>query len=146
MNMGQRIILFLMMGILLAMPSCGKKGPPFIPQKEFPVSVTDLRAERDNGYILLKGNIKSPEGFKKDLVKGCNVFYGKYPLEKPPCESCPIEYQGLHEFGKEVVTGDGFFCRVPAKMKGQIYFFKVHLIGPEKAVGPTSNRVRIVVE
>ena len=148
MTIGQRIILFGILGILLAVPSCGKKGPPFLPQKAFPVKVTELRGERDNGFILLKGNIQGVKGQKKDrdLVKGCQVFYGKYPLENPPCEDCPIEYQGYHEFGKEVIRGEGFFCRVPGKSEGQIYFFKVHLIGPERVVGPPSNRVRVVVE
>ena len=136
---------------LLAWPACGKKGSPFLHREEFSVRVVDLKAEWVKEYVFLKGKISGPGGLlgpkqAMDLVKGAKVYYGQYPLENPPCAGCPIKYHGFHGFGPEVLTEKGFLCKVPGKKKGEIYFFKVHLIGPEGAVGPTSERVRVVLE
>ena len=142
------MIPILFLGILLAIGACGKKRPPFLPQKKFSVKVADLKGEWAEGYFTLKGHIIGLKGPKKadDLIKGSRVYYGEYPLHDPPCDTCPIEYHGYHEFGPEVITEEGFFCRVPGKVRGRLYYFKVHLIGSEGAVGPSSNRVRVTVE
>ncbi|MBW1768155.1 MAG: hypothetical protein JRJ65_14060, partial [Deltaproteobacteria bacterium] len=133
------IIPSLLIGILLALPMCGKKGPPLLPQKEFPYRVTDLMGEWSEGRILLKGKILGSSGSKKAKdIMGCRVYYGQYPLENPPCDDCPIEYHESLEFGAEVITEKDFSCIVPEKREGQIYFFKVHLIGPEGILGPPS--------
>lgn len=137
-----RFLVFLCaLGILMATLGCGKKGDPFIPQKEASARITDLRGERQRGNILLRGDISNP----KD-VGGARVYYAQYPLENPPCEGCPIEYQGHHSFGAEVVTEGGFLCRVPIKVQGGVYFLRVNLIGPDGRVGPPSEMVKVVVE
>lgn len=129
------------LGILTATLGCGKKGDPFLPQKEVSAKVTDLRVEREKGNIFLKGQISAPKE-----VEGARVYYAQYPLENPPCEGCPIEYQGHHSFGAEVVTEEGLRCRVPVKVQGQVYFFRVNLIGPGERMGPPSETVKVVVE
>jgi len=138
----------LVMGILMGIAACGKKGPPFLPQKEFFVKVEDLEGEPVNGHIVLKGNISGHKGPAKitDAVKGSRVYYRQYPLESPPCDGCPIKYQSYHGFGSEVITEEGFRCKVPDTIKGQIYFLEVRLMGPGKTLGPPSNRVKVVVE
>ena len=138
----------LFLGVLLMAVSCGKKAPPFLPTKDFTVKITNLRGEWVAGVVLLKGDISGPMGSKKasELVKGCRVHYGQYPLKNPPCAGCPIEYGGFREFGPEAVTEGGLFCKVPARMKQQVYFFKVHLMGPDSTVGPPSNRIRLDVD
>lgn len=129
------------LGILMATLACGKKGDPFLPQKEVSAKVTNLRGEREKGNILLRGEIRGP----KD-VQGARVYYAQFPLEAPPCEGCPIEYQGHQSFGAEVVAEEGFLCTVPVKVQGQVYFFRVNLIGPGGRMGPPSERVKVVVE
>lgn len=142
------LIILLCLGILLTAPTCGKKGPPFLPQKELSVKVADLTGEWVEEYILLKGNINGLKETEKamDLVKGCRVYYGEYTLDNPPCEGCPIEYHGYHGFGPEVVTEERFLCRVPGKIQKRIYYFKIHLIGSGGVIGPPSNRIRVAVE
>ena len=114
----------------------------------FNVKIDNLRGEWDEGVVLLRGDISGPSGPKKatDLVKGCRVHYGRYPLKNPPCDGCPVEYGGSHEFGREVFTEGSLSCKVPAQMKQQVYFFKVHLLGPDNTVGPPSDRIRLDVE
>jgi hypothetical protein len=109
--------------------TCGKKGDPFLPKKEFPARVTDLEGERQTEVIVLRGKISGPKE-----AEGAKVYYAQYPLEKSPCEGCPIEYQGY------------FLCRIPVKGQGQVYFFRVNLIGPSETMGPSSDMVKVVVE
>ncbi len=148
MNRVLLIIPFLFLVILFAGTSCGKKTPPFLPKKEFSAKVANLRGEWVKGNILLKGDISGLKKPKRALgqIKGARVYYGQYPLKTPPCDGCPIEYHGDHEFGAEVITEEGFFCKVPVEKKGQIIFLKVHLFGPEGAMGPPSNRVKVIVK
>ena len=103
--------------------------------------MTDLEGERQKEVIVLSGKISGPKE-----VEGARVYYAQYPLEKSPCEGCPIEYQGYQAFGAEVVTEEGFLCRIPVKGQGQAYFFRVNLIGPSEAIGPPSDTVKVVVE
>ena len=148
MNRVLLIIPFLFLVILFAVTSCGKKTPPFLPKKEFSAKVANLSGDWVEGNILLKGDISGLKKQKRSpkQIKGSRVYYGQYPLETPPCDSCPIEYHGYHGFGSEVITDEGFSCKVPVEKKGQIHFLKVHLIGPEGAMGPPSNRVKIIVK
>lgn len=136
----------LLLAALMIAASCGKKGAPFIPQKAFALSVTNLQGERGKGYFHLTGNIPGADHSKDagTSIKGCRVYYAEYAMDNPPCADCPIEYQGYDAFGPEVVTDDGFSCKVPEKAKGRIYFFKVFLVGPEGATGPPSNSVQIL--
>ena len=142
------LVLSLFLGGLLIFVSCGKKAPPFLPTKEFPIKITNLSGEWTEGVVLLKGDISGSMGPEEatELVKGCRLHYGQYPIKNPPCAGCPIKYSGYHEFGPEVVTKGGLSCKVPVRMRQQIYFFKVQLIGPDNSLGPPSNRVRLEVE
>lgn len=127
--------------VLMVTVSCGKKGDPFLPQKEISARVTDLKGKREKGDILLEGKILGPKE-----VKGARVYYAQYPLEKTPCEGCPIEYQGYQAYGADVFEGEGFLCRIPVKDQGQVYFFRVNLIGPGGEMGPPSETVKIAAE
>jgi predicted small lipoprotein YifL len=135
---------WVVLGAVLVMPSCGKKGPPFLPKKPFDASVRNLQGQQQAGSVFLKGQVVGEKG--KDSVQGARVDYARYPLDEPPCEGCPIEYRGSHGFGPEVVTGTTFACEVPVERKGEIYYFRVHLLGPDGAVGPPSNAVRVVID
>jgi hypothetical protein len=128
---------------MLLMPSCGKKGPPFLPKKPFDAGVMNLQGQQRAGFVFLEGQVVGTGD--KGSVQGARVDYARYPLGEPPCEGCPIEYRGYHRFGPEVVTGTGFGCELPLERQ-EIYYFKVHLLGPDDAVGPPSNTVRVVVE
>lgn len=136
------------LGIFLLMPSCGKKEPPFLPRKAFSLTVVDLKAEWADGFIGLKGKLPEETDSKRagERIRGCRVYYGQHSLDKPPCPGCPIEYIHRRDFGTEVITEKGFSCKLPADESGQVYFLKVHLIGPDNTVGPPSARVKVIVE
>jgi hypothetical protein len=138
----------LLLGLLFAVNTCGKKDPPSLPKSVFPLKVLDLSGEAADDGVLLKGRILK-EGKPEEAVphvKGCRVYVARYSLENPPCEGCPLAYREVYGFGPEVMTDQGFMCRVPVRKAGQVYFFEVRLIGPEEVLGPPSNRVRVIAE
>jgi hypothetical protein len=126
---------------MLLMPGCGKKGPPFLPKKVFDGRVMNLEGQWQANSVLLKGQLVGAEG--RGSVQGARVDYARYPLDEPPCEGCPIEYRGSHRFGSEAVRGNRFNCEVPVDVKEDLYYFKVHLLGPDNTAGPPSNTVRM---
>jgi len=131
--------------MLLIPASCGVKGDPFLPQEITNVRVADLKGAWQEGYIELKGGIPDSSG-PDSTVTGSRVHYAIYPVAEPPCDGCPIEFQGFHTYGPEVVREGQFFCKIPGAVKGNIYYFEVQLAGAKGGLGPPSNRAKVVVE
>jgi len=131
--------------LFLITPSCGKKGDPFLPQKSINARVVDLKGAWQAGYIELTGSVQSPSG-QESTVAGSRIQYAVYPVAEAPCDGCPIEYQGVHTYGPEVVRKDRFLCRIPGALKGNLYYFEVQLLGAKGALGPPSDRAKVVVE
>lgn len=134
---------------LWGITGCGKKEPPSLPVKEVvSLQVVNLAGETRNGSILLKGRIQGEvrPGLARDHVTGCRVRYASYPLDNPPCAGCPINYQEDLILGPEVITQTGFQAEVPAKERGQVYFFQVILLGTRGAIGPPSYRAVVQVD
>jgi len=131
--------------LLLITPSCGKKGDPFLPQKSTNARVMDLKGSWQAGYIELTGSVQDPSG-QESTVTGSRIQYAVYPVAEPPCDGCPIEYQGFYTYGSEVVREGRFFCKIPGALKGNLYYFEVQLLGEKGVLGPPSNRIKVVVE
>ena len=133
--------------VSLALMSCGKKGPPFLPKTDMPLKVEQLKGQWTNEAVLLQGSIPALKGQKKDTpgVTGCRVYNAWYSLKNPPCEGCPIDYPGFQEIRGEILAGEDFMCEVFVKKKEGIHFFEVRLIGPKGVAGPPSNRVKLTV-
>jgi hypothetical protein len=131
--------------MMLVFSGCGKKGDPTIPRKGYDARIEQLTGAWKGEFIELRGELRGVEDPEeaRENSRGCRVYYGIYDLNEPPCEGCPVKYHGYHEFGVEVITDEGFACKVPGKVKDGLYFFKVHLIGPDGNLGPASNRTRV---
>jgi predicted small lipoprotein YifL len=141
-----RALAFLVLVLmLLILPSCGRKGNPFLPRESTNARVVNLKGAWQEGYIELTGGIRDSSD-PESTVKGSRVQYAIYPVAEPPCDGCPIEFQGFHTFGPEVVREGQFFCKIPGAVKGNIYYFEVQLSGEKGGLGPPSNRVKVVVE
>ena len=125
--------------------ACGKKGPPFLPKKDIPSSVRDLTAEWKNGIVLLKGKVGAFGERTIPHIKGCRIYHARYPLEKPPCEGCPIDYMGYRETNDVVLRGEEFSCELAMSKERGIHFFEVRLTGKSGAVGPPSNRTELII-
>ena len=142
----KRILAYLVLALMLLIsPSCGRKGDPFLPQKSTSARVVDLKGAWQGGYIELKGGIVDSADPDSE-VTGARVHYAIYPVTEPPCDGCPIEFQGFHTYGTEAVQEGRFFCKIPGAVKGNIYYFEVQLAGEKGVLGPKSNRAKVVVE
>lgn len=148
MKRDRKICLVVFAAIFLAVLSCGKKGPPFLPNKILNFRVDQLRGEWENGDVVLKGQVVRLWGQKEDMydVIGCRVYYAWYAPGDSPCRGCPIEYRVWKEIRGEVITGEGFYCRVPWIKKEGIHLFNVSLIGKKGMISPPSNKVELVVD
>ena len=144
-----RLRLFLCILIcILAIAACGKKAPPFLPQSTFRTGVMGLTGEWDQGEIHLKGSIQPSldSGDTADSVRGARVYYAQYSLEAAPCAECPVTFHEYEVFDQEVIVEGDFLCLMPGEERGQVYFYRVYLIGAEGAMGPPSHTVKVAVE
>ncbi len=144
-----RLFVFLSIPVIfLVFTACGKKAPPFLSQSSFSIGVSDLAGEWDKGEILLKGSFFPSLGAGETtaFVKGARIYYAQYWPEEAPCDECPVAFHGYDTLDQGVIVEGNFLCRILGKDRGKVYFFKVHLIGAEGAMGPPSNTVRVVVE
>ena len=142
----KRELTYLLLVLMLLIPaSCGKKTNPTLPQKSTNAKVVDLKGAWQGGYVELKGSVSGSSG-PDSAATGARVHYAVYPESDPPCDGCPIEFQGFHTYGSEVIREGRFFCKVPGALKGNIYYFEVQLTGDKGSLGPLSNRVRVLVE
>ena len=141
------ILIAVAFGLILIL-SCGRKGPPFIPKKQVPHRVKELKGEWVKDGVLLRGKVsgsrdEEDEGLE---ITGCKVYYAWYSTEDAPCEGCPINFEELRNIRGDVVKGSRFECLIPDIMKKGVHFFRVHLIGSNGEIGPGSNSVKMSVQ
>lgn len=130
--------------LALAAGGCGKKAPPFLPQKTITVRVEPLEARWEGGRIILEGRIAGSEEDLSGLV-GCTLDHAWYPPEEPPCEGCPIPLSLMGEFREKVFFEERFRCEVDGVKEPGIHFFQVRLLGKDGSTGPPSARVQVNV-
>ena len=142
------LVVIVIAAMFLALTACGKKKPPFLPEKKIFSRVEQLRAELGNGVVELKGHIAPLQAREKDTsdIIGCRIYHTWYALDNPPCEGCPIEFPDHHDITGEVITGTEFSCQTPVKERKVIHFFEVRLLGRKGAIGPLSDRAKLIVD
>ncbi len=143
----QGVVVILLLSILFVLTGCGKKGPPFLPEKDISLRVARLSADWKDGTFHLQGDIvgSQDEMDASSDIKGCRIFYAFYSVDSPPCEGCPIDYTVLKEIEDNVINEGQFLCNVSGEKKKGIYFFKVFLIGKAGETGPYSDRAKLVI-
>ena len=148
MKLRPKVFFIVLIVLFPALLSCGKKGPPFLREKGVPLAVSELQAEWKNGGVALTGHVASPQGQKKDTshIIGCRIYHAWYAPGQSPCESCPIDFPVHQDIREKVITKAGFSCLVPLQRKKGSYFFEVRLIGPNRAIGPPSNRAKLTLD
>ena len=130
---------------IIGLPSCGKKGPPFLPKKAHPPRVEQLKGEWINGLVVLKGQVIAPANRKWNPsdITGCMVYHARYALGRTPCEGCPIKFGEPKYLKGDVIKKGLFYCEISGVKKDLIHFFKISLVGRKGAVGPPSNIVKL---
>ena len=142
-------ILIVAFGVfLLTLAACGKKAPPFLPERVMVLRVDRLNAGWEKGAVVLRGSVVDPQGRPQEggNIIGCRVYHSRYSTEDAPCEGCPIEYGGFKVIKGGVITKEGFHCPVPGIEEEGIHFFEVRLIGRDAGVGAPSNRAKLRID
>jgi len=136
-------MLLLILGV-----SCGLKTPPRLPGVEPPPRVENLNGEWEGREIVLTGKPAGAEGRESGplSISGARVYHAWYGPGKRPCEGCPISYGGYLEAVPEKGPAGAIICRVPMERDAGTHFFEVRLVGRGNAVGPASDRIKLVVE
>ena len=144
-----RISVFLSAALLVALmtvlPNCGKKGPPFLTKSKFSLRVDQLKAEKENGRLFLKGSVRGEDKIVSGVI-GCRVYHAWYSMDNPPCEGCPIEMAVFKEIKEKVVSGNRFNYEVLDVEEKGIHFFEVRLMGRGGAVGPPSGKAKFRID
>ena len=138
-----------LLAALTVLGGCGRKAPPFFPKAkgEFSLHVEKLEATEQGGEVRFTGELVRTGGElgKLPALESCRVYHVRYPLESPPCEGCPISFNAWEE-SKAHISEDGHFsCASEVELPG-IHYFVLRLIGPDGALGPPSNRVKVPVQ
>jgi len=138
-----RILLFFLITAILAglMSACGKKGPPFLPEKGHEARARNLTGKWLNGQIKLEGTV---DGTDQDaVISGCMIDQAWYPEDAPLCEGCPVKMTALEDAFDVQISGSRFTCLIPVSENRGIWFFQVRLIDGGGAVGPASERIMV---
>lgn len=142
------ILLVTLAAISMALFTCGKKGPPFLPERTMPLRVGHLEAGWEKDTVILRGSIIGPQGIslKNENIIGCRVYHVWYSLKDAPCEGCPVNYGGFKEIKGKVTQKGKFYCPFPGIEKKGFHFFEVQLIGKNGAIGARSNRTKLRID
>ena len=135
--------------LVLFLISCGKKSPPYLPKSRLPFRVIVPKAEKENGIWTIKGEVAGKigkRGFRPSDITGCIIYYSKYSLKNPPCESCPLYYGESRIIEAKVVKDGHFSVKLPWIKKKGIYYLRIRLTGINNSIGPPSDRVRIEIK
>ena len=128
--------------VILTCVGCGKKAPPFLPEKAPVQQVEGLQGKLEDGGVLLTGRI--PEGEEgSPPISGCVVYHAQYPTDAPPCETCPVRWERLKPIQEAVVFQERFQCKVLGINTPGIHFIRVRLLGQGGTEGPPSKRLRL---
>ncbi len=141
-------LIVILVVIFLALPACGKKGPPILSGRHISLKVEELKGEWKRGAVVLNGRVPPLENTQKSgqVVTGCRVYHVWYSPANPPCEGCPIDFRNYREVKGELLKRGNFSCEVITKKRKGVHFFEVRLLGQGGAVGPASNRVKLIIE
>lgn len=125
---------------------CGKKSPPFLPEKRaFSAHAARFEAVWNGRTLILNG---TAAGNADDLaaVNGCRIQYVWYPLDDPPCEGCPIEMKSFRVVTGKLNQKNEARYEFPAFRQKGICFFAVQLMGNEGRLGLPSERLKLLSE
>ena len=131
--------------LMVLLPNCGKKGPPFLTESKLSLRVDQLKGEWKNGLVLLKGYVQGEDKIISS-VTGCRVYHAWYPTDNPPCEGCPIEMSDFKKINEKIISGDRFSCEIPGVEKKGIHFFEVRLMGKDEVLGPPSGKAKLRID
>ena len=109
------------------------------------VRVDQMEGAWEDGSVILTGVVQVDDEVLS-LITGCRVYYVWYPLERPPCEGCPIEMKSFRDVTGRIIDDRQFECRLPAFKQKGVCFVMVRIMEKEGRLGPVSDRIKLISE
>ncbi|MEE4352088.1 MAG: hypothetical protein V2J25_04390 [Desulfatiglans sp.] len=132
--------------IALSLPSCGRKAPPFLPEKTMELRVDRLEAHIEEGLIVLRGKVIPYREREMGDIVAARVYHVLYFPDDKPCEGCPIRFGDYRDFREVVISKDAFYLKFPGTEKAGIHYFAVCLVGQNRGVGPISDNAILSID
>ncbi len=131
--------------ILFLSVSCGKKGPPRLPELARPAAVEDLEMTRvSENTVRLTWSL--PSGKKGSSADGFWVYRAEKPLADTECPDCPDEFEKIADVAVEFAflgrpdTGYRYHDKVETGFR---YRYKVMTYTKKGLTGNWSNVVEV---
>lgn len=129
--------------LLVALPACGRKGPPVPPGTVEPAAVKDLRHEIDGNTLTLRWKVPRPSSERgAQPVARARIYRSKQAAAEGACDGCPLMFSLV----KEIPHASVDMSYAETLETGFRYAFKVVLVDSGGAEGADSNVVRFTFE
>jgi predicted small lipoprotein YifL len=125
--------------MLLALWSCGKKGPPVAPRQLPPPQVVDLAAELQGQTITLHWT----QPMERAQAAGFRIYRAATALDNSACTDCPLLFQKTGEM--EAMAGRRAYRFSEVVKPGFRYTYKVRPYFTFGGQGPYSNPATVQV-
>jgi hypothetical protein len=135
-----RWAIFALCLLMVGVWACGRKAPPVPPKRPPLPQPMEVNAWREGDTIGLSWR---PGEHDRGVVRYA-VLRSQWPVEAPPCESCPLVFQEVGSVDAAPETDAYTFTdRIQTDL---VYSYKIEPIGSAGDRGPASNRIVVAPE
>jgi predicted small lipoprotein YifL len=139
----------LLIGLVLLVTACGKRGPLVAPEALVPAAINDLKVEQKGDRFLLCWSRPGKEewGGSLENLAGYQVFRRDVLPPDQDCEECPNAYRQLKlvdpEYLQDVLQFGSRYCMFDSDLlDAKTYQYKVVSFEKEGATSKGSNLAR----
>lgn len=132
--------------VLMAAGSCGKKGPPVIPEKkQLPVAVELESERRAGGSLVLKWSLPEKSDEKAPEPAGFVVYRAKTPVNED-CTGCPVNFEraGWVAYRSGRIVPDTWYFEDKVD-PGHVYRYMVRCYSETGNLGRESETVKYTI-
>lgn len=145
-DMQKRLFL---MGMIVLLAGCGKKGPLIPPEAYVPAAITDLTVAQKGSFFQLCWSPPPKEVSGKPLknLTGFRIFRRDVLPPAEDCDECPTAYRLLRsvdlEYLQDVRRSGKHYCFADTDLvEGKSYQYKAVSLAKDGVAGQDSNRAR----
>ncbi len=127
-------LIMVVIALVFAFQSCGRKAPPIPPGAIVPPKVSGLSHAIEGDTLTLIW--KAPQGKGANSVDGYDVMRSATSLDEKECPGCPIVFQRVARLGSSQTQ---FTDKL---VTGKRYIYKVVAVTPYQVQGRDSKLIR----
>jgi hypothetical protein len=135
---------FLLMLAAVVIVSCGKKGPPRLPDAAKLPEISDLSYRLEGGEVVLTWSV--PEEAVQDL-EGFIIYRSLTSLSEEPCDGCPLVFEKIATVPADAPADPNghYFYRDPVS-EGFRHDYKLGVFREPGGETQDSNRIRFEIQ